>query len=283
MSTNHHTPYPVGTELTAANMNIPLGQLDQALSDTLAGLKAFSAIHVGSGSPDASALLTMNSTTQGFLPPRMTSTQRDAIVSPATGLIIWNTSLTRLEYYNGITWAAFGETGGAMTEIIPTATLNASTGVSIQNIGGGFQDLLLRLKIRSNRAAATDTLNLKFNNLSGNYAWTQFRAASSLLNANSSSDAAIDIICPAASALANSYLDISFWIQNYSMPTLSTSIRRSGWYRGSLSDATLLYSTWGAFEWAASQPINRIDFDVEVGTAFSGNYALYGLGTAASS
>jgi hypothetical protein len=39
----------------------------------------------------ASARLAVNSTTQGFLPPRMTSAQRTAISSPATGLIVYQT------------------------------------------------------------------------------------------------------------------------------------------------------------------------------------------------
>jgi hypothetical protein len=43
------------------------------------------------GTIDASAALTVTSTTKGFLPPRMTSAQRTAISSPATGLIVYQT------------------------------------------------------------------------------------------------------------------------------------------------------------------------------------------------
>jgi hypothetical protein len=39
----------------------------------------------------ASSQLSINSTTRGFLPPRMTSAQRTAIASPATGLIVYQT------------------------------------------------------------------------------------------------------------------------------------------------------------------------------------------------
>lgn len=53
-----------------------------------------------SGSADGSALLELFSTSQGFLPPRMTSTQRDAISSPANGLTLFNTSTNRLNYWN---------------------------------------------------------------------------------------------------------------------------------------------------------------------------------------
>ena len=41
---------------------------------------------------DPSAVLDASSTTQGFLPPRMTATQRDAILNPATGLVVFCTN-----------------------------------------------------------------------------------------------------------------------------------------------------------------------------------------------
>jgi hypothetical protein len=41
------------------------------------------------GSADVSAILDLQSTTSGFLPPRMTAAQRDDIVNPVAGLQIW--------------------------------------------------------------------------------------------------------------------------------------------------------------------------------------------------
>src|SRR5689334_12905015 len=58
--------------------------------------------------PDASAMLDVSSTTGGLLIPRMTTTQRDAIASPATGLYIYNTSTNSFNVYNGATWASLG-------------------------------------------------------------------------------------------------------------------------------------------------------------------------------
>ena len=54
-----------------------------------------------------SAALEINSTSKGFLPPRMTTAQRDAISSPAQGLVIYNTTTNRLNGYNGSNWSAF--------------------------------------------------------------------------------------------------------------------------------------------------------------------------------
>jgi len=44
----------------------------------------------------ASSKLTINSTTQGFLPPRMTTSEKNAISSPATGLVVFDTTLGKL-------------------------------------------------------------------------------------------------------------------------------------------------------------------------------------------
>jgi hypothetical protein len=54
--------------------------------------------------PVASAKVEIISTTQGFLPPRMTTTQKNAIASPATGLQVYDTTLNQMSYYNGTTW-----------------------------------------------------------------------------------------------------------------------------------------------------------------------------------
>ena len=57
---------------------------------------------------DPSAQLDLISTTKGLLPPRMTTTQRDAINSPAEGLVVFNTTDNALNVYNGSQWEAAG-------------------------------------------------------------------------------------------------------------------------------------------------------------------------------
>ena len=52
----------------------------------------------------ASAVLEAVSTTQGFLPPRMTTTQKNAIATPAAGLIVYDETTNKLACYNGTTW-----------------------------------------------------------------------------------------------------------------------------------------------------------------------------------
>jgi hypothetical protein len=59
---------------------------------------------VGSDTADSSALVSLNSTTQGFLLPRMTEAQMDAIVDPTPGLMVYVTDRNHVYYYNGTTW-----------------------------------------------------------------------------------------------------------------------------------------------------------------------------------
>ena len=57
-----------------------------------------------SSAASSSAVLELTSTTQGFLPPRMTIMQRNAIANLSSGLVIWNSTLNQLEVYNGSLW-----------------------------------------------------------------------------------------------------------------------------------------------------------------------------------
>lgn len=60
--------------------------------------------------PVTTALFAVSSTNKGFLPPRMTTAQRDAISSPAAGLLIYNTSTAELNYHNGTVWKVVSAT-----------------------------------------------------------------------------------------------------------------------------------------------------------------------------
>jgi hypothetical protein len=83
-----------------------------------------------------SAILEANSTSQGFLPPRMTLEQRIAITNPAQGLLIYCTNCGingEPEYYNGSTWLNLA--GNAVAK----ATPNISITVGTYTFNGGAQ------------------------------------------------------------------------------------------------------------------------------------------------
>ena len=79
-------------------------------------------VGIGTATPDASAMLEVKSTEKGFLPPQMTESQRDAINSPADGLVIFNTTSDCLNFYAAGYW---NETCGS--PIVPTV-YNPTTG-----------------------------------------------------------------------------------------------------------------------------------------------------------
>ena len=59
---------------------------------------------VGGSTIDASSQLEVRSTTRGFLPPRMTTTQKNAIASPAAGLVVYDTTLNKLCVRTATAW-----------------------------------------------------------------------------------------------------------------------------------------------------------------------------------
>ncbi|RTY84634.1 hypothetical protein EKL99_01160 [Flavobacterium sp. ZB4P23] len=75
---------------------------------------------------NTSAALEVESTTKGFLLPRMTAAQRDGITSPTNGLTIYNTSSNCVEWYNGTTWRSNCTIKGATIATINCATATTS-------------------------------------------------------------------------------------------------------------------------------------------------------------
>ena len=81
------------------------------LAAVLLTATTYAQVGIGTTTPDASAALDITSTTKGLLIPRMTAAQRDAISSPATGLMIYQTDGTvGFYYYNGSSWAEVAAT-----------------------------------------------------------------------------------------------------------------------------------------------------------------------------
>ncbi len=82
-------------------------------------------VGIGTADPAASSILELASTTQGFLPPRMTTAQRDAIAGAEAGLLIFNTTTNQHEFFNGTAWSSSGSTG------IPEGTVQMFAGNAI--------------------------------------------------------------------------------------------------------------------------------------------------------
>ena len=59
---------------------------------------------IGITTTHQSAMLDVTSTNKGFLPPRVTTAERNAIAAPAAGLTIYNTTVNCLQWWNGTGW-----------------------------------------------------------------------------------------------------------------------------------------------------------------------------------
>ena len=123
----------------------------------LAAVSTQAQVGIGTPTPAASAQLDVSSTTKGFLPPRMDSTQRNAIASPAAGLTIYNTTLKSVQVYNGTAWFStvhfIGESygGGIVFYIydngqhgLIAATADQNGGAAIRWYGGSYTNTRAR-------------------------------------------------------------------------------------------------------------------------------------------
>jgi len=85
-------------------------------------------VGIGTINPDASSILDLTSNSQGLLPPRMTTVQRDEIISPATGLLIYNTSTSHFNYFD-LVWKEYSEytnyyNSNSTNDVTTTSTSN---------------------------------------------------------------------------------------------------------------------------------------------------------------
>ena len=85
-----------------------------AIFTTVAATAQSVGINADGSTANTSAMLDVSSTTKGFLPPRMTTVQRDAIVSAATGLVLFNTTTNGLEYKSSTGWVTGGIPAGSV-------------------------------------------------------------------------------------------------------------------------------------------------------------------------
>ncbi|RAK63226.1 tail fiber domain-containing protein [Hymenobacter edaphi] len=100
----------LGNHTATQNLNLGTSQLvgnggGSGLSISNGGTVGIGgSVGIGTSTPAASAQLDVTATTRGFLPPRVTQAQRDAIANPAAGLVVFNTSTNHLSLFDGSYW-----------------------------------------------------------------------------------------------------------------------------------------------------------------------------------
>jgi trimeric autotransporter adhesin len=109
------------------------------------------AINTNNSNPDPSAMLDVKSTTSGLLVPRMTQAQRTAIVSPAAGLLVYQTdNPSGFYYYNGGGWFRLSLQGEGWS-----TTGNAGTNPA-NNFIGTSDNVAITFKVNNELAGKID-------------------------------------------------------------------------------------------------------------------------------
>ncbi|RYY59391.1 MAG: hypothetical protein EOO05_13405, partial [Chitinophagaceae bacterium] len=121
-----------------------------------------SAVHsqsvgIGTLAPDASAVLELKSTTQGFLPPRMLASEKALIASPKPGLMVYQTDGTKgLYIYTGSAWAPIADAGVVLTGWSTTG----NGGTTTANFIGTTDNQPLRFRVNNQSAGEINYDNL---------------------------------------------------------------------------------------------------------------------------
>lgn len=124
---------------------------------------SFSQVGIGTTSPDASAILDVESTDRGLLIPRHSTAQRDLIALPATGLMVFNTTTNTFEFNSGTPGAPI------WSKLNPDSSVHIAkfiiTGTGTQTITGlPFEPSAIRFSAHPN----VETYNVNADNGIGN-------------------------------------------------------------------------------------------------------------------
>jgi hypothetical protein len=135
---------------------------------------------IGGTTPNAASKLQIDSTTQGFLAPRMTSAQRLAITTPPAGLSVYDTNLNTVCTYTGTFWAfEYNLNTTAIQTSTSTTYANITEWVTVSLERGLY---VLRLRGIAQSTALTTGIGLRFQNATAtvttvNLNWTLNQAA----------------------------------------------------------------------------------------------------------
>ena len=149
-------------------------------------ITTFAQVGIGTTTPDGSAKLDVNSTDKGFLPPRLTTAQRDQINLPAAGLMIYNSTLSAIQFYTGTAWIT------ASSALFDTSSLNLTTrfqqklnNTDTASLSGRINDLSVRINAKLSKtdtAALSSRINAKLNTTDAAGSYVPYTGATGAVN-----------------------------------------------------------------------------------------------------
>jgi hypothetical protein len=136
-----HSGIVNGSPNKVPRFNGPWGLANGTMTDDGNGVS----INNTSAVAASSALLDMTSTTKGLLIPRMSTLQRTAIPSPATGLMVYDTNLNAFMFFDGTNWGNINGNGVSDWNVNGNDIYNNNSG----NVGIGVSAPAARLAVDS--------------------------------------------------------------------------------------------------------------------------------------
>jgi roadblock/LC7 domain-containing protein len=130
------------------------------------------AINTDGSAPDTSAMLDVKSTDMGILIPRMDDTAMNNIATPATGLMVYNTTANDFYYYDGSNWTPIGN---ATIDNDWTVNGNDMYSSVSGNVGVGENAPAFKLDVNGDIRHG-DALYIHSNTSSGSHSWVKFNS-----------------------------------------------------------------------------------------------------------
>jgi hypothetical protein len=126
-----------GSKTISSCISTELCQITGRWNQSNTGLThSIGTLGIGTASPTTSAKIELQGTTKGFLPPRMTQSQRDLIPNPAEGLMVYNTITRHYNFYDGTIWRNVDGTS-AQFVTVPILSTNEISAITRNTASGG--------------------------------------------------------------------------------------------------------------------------------------------------
>ena len=148
----------------------------------------YAQVGIGTTNPNTSVALDITSTTKGLLPPRMTYAQRQAISSPATGLMIYCTDCGNGEpqYYSGAEWKNMI---GTVTSVAALTLGTTGTDLS-SSVANGATTPVITLNVPDASATARGVITTGTQTIAGAKTFNDYLTIASTTSSNSTTSGA---------------------------------------------------------------------------------------------